>query len=239
MSDLVDLTVKAHGGLNHFSKFHFLTAHLKQGGLLWGLKGQGETLANAHVKIDLHKQWATHWPFAPTTNHSVFTPAKVLIEDDAGAVVEELADPRPSFAGFEMETPWSAPQLAYFAGYAMWTYLTAPFILTRPGVVATEIEPWSEAGETWRRLRVEFPDSIATHSRVQHYYFDDQGLIRRHDYDVEIQGNNSAAHYLTGPVEVDGITLYSGMRIVPNTPSNVPMAEPELVTIEISEYKFD
>lgn len=239
MSDLVDFAIKAHGGLDRFSKFHFLTARLKQGGLLWALKGQGETLTDAHVKIDLHKEWATHWPFAPSTDHSVFTPDKVLIESDAGAVVEELADPRPSFAGFEMETPWSRPQLGYFAGYAMWTYLTAPFILARPGVVCTEVDPWSENGETWRRLKVEFPSSIATHSRVQHYYFDTDGLLRRHDYEVEIQGNNSAAHYLTGPVEVEGITLYSEMRIVPNTPSNVPMSEPELVTIGLSEYKFD
>ncbi|MBF7015703.1 hypothetical protein QUC32_28955 (plasmid) [Novosphingobium resinovorum] len=239
MSDLLDFAIKAHGGLDRFSKFNFLTARLRQGGALWALKGQEVTLRDANVKVDLHKEWATHWPFSPTTHHSIFTPGKVLIEDDAGRVVEELVDPRPTFAGFELETPWSLPQLGYFAGYAMWNYLTAPFLLARPGVLAVEVDPWSEGGETWRRLRVEFPNAIATHSRIQHYYFDENGLLRRHDYEVEIQGNNSAAHYLTGPVVVDGITLYSNMRIVPNTPDNVPMSEPELVTIELSDYKFD
>ncbi|SDA35875.1 hypothetical protein [Sphingomonas sp. NFR15] len=239
MSDLVDFAINAHGGLDRFNKFDFLTARLKQGGALWPLKGQATTLQEANVKIDLRKEWTSHWPFAPTTHHSVFTPELVRIEDEAGNVVEELTNPRPTFEGFELETPWSLPQLGYFAGYAMWNYLTAPFLLTRPGVVSVEVDPWSEGGETWRRLRVEFPDTIATHSRIQHYYFDDKGLLRRHDYEVEIQGNNSAAHYLTGPVVVDGITLYSNMRIVPNTPDNVPMSEPELVTIELSDYKFD
>lgn len=239
MSDLVDFVIDAHGGLDRFNRLSFLTARLEQGGILWSLKGQEGTLAQAQVKIDLHREWSSHWPFAPTRNHSVFTPGLVRIEDESGALVEELADPRASFAGFEMETPWSAPQLGYFAGYTMWTYLTSPFLLKRPGVVATEIDSWGENGETWRRLKVEFPQDIATHSRVQYFYFDDRGLIRRHDYEVEIQGNNAAARYLHDPVKVDGITLYSTMRIVPNTPTNVPMDAPEIVTIALSDYRFE
>jgi hypothetical protein len=34
-------------------------------------------------------------------------------------------------------------QLAYFAGYAMWTYLTEPASLILPGVVTEEIDPWT------------------------------------------------------------------------------------------------
>lgn len=239
MSDLVDFAIQAHGGLDRFKSFNFLTARLRQGGALWGLKGHPSTLEDAHVKIDLTREWASHWPFAPSGNHSIFTPERVVIEDEQGKTVEELVHPRPTFAGYELTTPWSDTQLGYFAGYAMWNYLTAPFLFREPGVVATEIDNWEEAGETWRRLRVEFPDDIATHSRFQTYYFDDTGLLRRHDYEVEIQGNNSAAHYLYDPVEVQGITLYSKMRIVPNTDTNVPLSEPELVTIDLSEYKFE
>jgi len=44
-------------------------------------------------------------------------------------------------------------QLAYFAGYAMWTYLNIPFLLAGPGVESEELETWQEAGETWRRLK--------------------------------------------------------------------------------------
>ncbi|MEV2211290.1 hypothetical protein AB0H86_07400 [Streptomyces sp. NPDC050997] len=34
--------------------------------------------------------------------------------------------------------------MLYFAGYAMWNYLTAPYLLTRPGVVVRELVPQQE-----------------------------------------------------------------------------------------------
>ena len=44
MTDLVDFTIEAHGGLDRFRRFAFLTARLRQGGVLWGLKGQPTVL---------------------------------------------------------------------------------------------------------------------------------------------------------------------------------------------------
>jgi len=46
----------------------------------------------------------------------------------------------------------------------MWNYLTEPFVFTYPGVETREIEPWREDGETWRRLTVTFPETIANHN---------------------------------------------------------------------------
>jgi hypothetical protein len=37
-------------------------------------------------------------------------------------------------------------QLAYFSGFAKWTYLSEPVSLTLPGVQTEEIEPWTEDG---------------------------------------------------------------------------------------------
>jgi hypothetical protein len=48
--------------------------------------------------------------------------------------VEELLQPRDSFKGHSVDTPWSRLQLAYFAGYAMWTYLNTPFLFASAGV---------------------------------------------------------------------------------------------------------
>jgi hypothetical protein len=91
-------------------------------------------------------------------------------------VIEELLQPRSSSQGHTLETPWSDLQLAYFAGCAMWTYLNTPFLLVRRGVESEELEPWQEAGETWRRLRVRFPADIATHSTEQTLYFRSAGI---------------------------------------------------------------
>ena len=62
----------------------------------------------------------------------------------AGDVIEALEQPRASFAGHTLETPWTTLQLAYFVGTAMWTYLTQPFTFALPGFKTTELDPWQE-----------------------------------------------------------------------------------------------
>jgi hypothetical protein len=239
LPDLAKLAIGAHGGLKRWKQFKFLTARLVQGGVLWGLKGKAGVLEHANVKVDLQKEWARHWPFAPADQRSSFTPQRVAIETKEGKLIEELLNPRESFKGYEMETPWSNPQVAYFAGYTMWTYLTSPFILIQPGVVSEEIEPWEESGQKWRRLRVQFPASIATHSTVQTFYFDRHGLMRRHDYDVEIQGSNPAARYLHDLIEVSGIILPTKMRVFGRRPDNRSAPEPLIVSVDLSDFLFE
>lgn len=239
MSDLLDLTINAHGGLDRFNQYSYLTAQLHQGGVLWGLKGQPTVLENAAVRVDLKNQAVSHGPFAPTMNHSRYTPQRVTIDSPDGRTVEELDHPRASFAGYAMETPWSHTQVAYFAGYTMWTYLTSPFLLARNGITCEEIDPWAEQGQIWRRLRVTFPPDIATHSTVQTFYIDADGLLRRHDYEVDIQGSNPAARYLLDPVTVSGIVLPTKMRIYPRNADNTAAADPLIVAIDLSDYRFE
>jgi hypothetical protein len=66
-----------------------------------------------------------------------------------------------------LETPWDPLQRAYFNGYALWTYLTTPFLLTMPGFTVTEIDPVNEDGERWEGLQAHFPDNLASNSRIQ------------------------------------------------------------------------
>ena len=53
------------------------------------------------------------------------------------------------------------------------------------------------AGELWCRLRVTWPGYLATHSTEQMVYVGDDGLIGRHDYDLEIAGNSRGAHCIS------------------------------------------
>jgi hypothetical protein len=163
---------------------------------------------------------------------------RVALENARGQVLEELLQPRSSFQGHTFETPWSDLQLAYFAGCAMWTYLNTPFLLARPGVESSEVEPWQEAGETWRRLKVRFPKDIATHSTEQTLYFDQRGLLKRHDYDVEIAGGTPGAHYLSDLREVSGIVFPTKRRIFPRQPDGHSAAEPLVVSIDLDEFSL-
>jgi hypothetical protein len=44
---------------------------------------------------------------------------------------------------------------------------------------------------------VTWPDYLATHSTEQMVYVGDDGLIGRHDYDLEIAGNSRGSHCIS------------------------------------------
>jgi hypothetical protein len=159
----------AHGGLERWNKLKSVTAHLLVGGGLWPLKGKDGVLNDVHVKVDLRNERASHWPFKNSNWRTSLRPDRAAIETNEGKVVEELLKPRDSFKGHVLETKWNDLRLAYFAGYAMWTYLNTPFLFALPGVHTEEIEPWQENGEMWRRLKVEFPQDIARKRVGQNY----------------------------------------------------------------------
>jgi hypothetical protein len=69
-------------------------------------------------------------------------------------------------------------------------------------------------------------------------YFTPDGLLVRHDYDVEISGDATAAHYLSDYVDVQGIMMPISHRILPRTPDGQSLAEPLIVSIGLSEITF-
>jgi hypothetical protein len=238
MTRLKELAIEAHGGLQRWQQFEQVSADLVQGGVLWPLKGQPQTLEHTSVTVGLKKEWASHVPFGTGNRRSRFEPGRVAIEDSNGTVLEELLQPRASFIGHSLQTPWTELQLAYFAGCAMWTYLNMPFLLAWPGVETEELEPWPTDGGDWRRLAVRFPAGIATHSSLQTLYFDGEGLLKRHDYDVEIAGNTPGAHMIENYAEVSGIKFPTKRRIYARQPDGGFGTDPLVVSIDLSNIQL-
>jgi len=232
---LAQFAIQAHGGLTRWNSFNTVSAHLIQGGVFWGVKGKPGVLGDVTVKVDLRNERVSHWPFGSPDRRSRFEPERVAIENATGEILEELLQPRSSFKGHSFETPWTDLQLAYFVGCAMWTYMNTPFLLARPDIQSEEIEPWQERGETWRRLKVRFPADIATHSTNQTLYFDQQGLLKRHDYHVEISGDIGAAHYVSDIQEFSGIVLPTKHRIFGLQPDGHAAPEPLVVSIDMDQ----
>ena len=149
-----------------------------------------------------------------------------------------FSQPRESFAGHSLETPWDRSQLAYFAGYAIWTYLTAPFCFAMEGCEVSEGNPWHEDGETWRVLSVKFPPWLATHCERQAFYYDAGGLLRRHDYVVDIAGGSKAVHYVHGYRAFSGIMVPTRRRVFVPDAQGRPMPEPLVVSIDLDGVGF-
>ncbi|TVY05139.1 hypothetical protein FPV58_06870 [Mycolicibacterium porcinum] len=234
---LLDEVIAAHGGLDRWKEIDAIRIRQAIGGALWKIKGVDGILDESIVEVHPGEQRASHRPLPRPGFRSSYSPTQVQIvtDEDSPRTVETLTSPRESFAGHTLETPWTHLQLAYFAGYAMWTYLSEPYSLTFPGVETDELGAWREDGETWRRLGVHYPDSIATHSAGQTLYVDSDGLIRRRDYDVDIAAKSPAAHYSRNHMTVDGIVLPMNRIVYVRDDAGRPLRDMVTVTIDIGD----
>ncbi|TFV54961.1 hypothetical protein E4P42_24450 [Mycobacterium sp. PS03-16] len=238
---LLDEVMATYGGADRWRQVDTISIHQTVGGVLWPLKGVAGILDDSRVETRVRDQHVWHRPLPVPGLRSHFTPDLVVIEQDdpAHGRVDALGDPRASFAGHTLETPWSVLQLAYFAGYAMWTYLSEPYQLTLPGVVTEELGEWREDGQTWRRLGVHYPDHIATHSRDQVLYVDADGLLRRRDYQVDIAGGSPAAHYMADHHEFDGIVVPVTRIVHPRDDAGRPVRDTVTVSIDIDDVRIN
>lgn len=238
MTNLAAEVLEAHGGVTRWNEFSRVEATIVTGGKLWGIKGQPQDATPRRMAVTLQRQWASVLPFGAPDQKTDFTADRVAIEKLDGRVVAELPSPRDSFAGHELDTPWTPLQRAYFNGYALWTYLTTPFLLSLPGFTVEEIDPVTDRGERWRGLRVHYPSNFASHSPVEQFYFDSNYLIRRHDYRVDVAGGFSAIHYIDDLVEADGIKVPTKRRAYRCDSTGQLLPDELMVAIDLTDIQF-
>jgi len=233
MHELVEHAVAAHGGWQRWREARALDAEVSIAGSVWPLKGWPGVFANARVLLDPHRQHVEYAPFVEPVLRSIYEPSRTAIVTDSGAVVGQREQLRPSFEGHRLPTPWDAQQLIYFSGYAMWTYLCTPFLFGLPGFSFSEGPAWQEDGEVWRCLRVSFPPDVHSHSREQAFYFDASGLLRRHDYSVDIMGGTSSANYASGHREFGGLIFPTRRRVYAIDADGHPLRDRVAVAIDV------
>ena len=93
-NELRDDVIAAHGGLDRWNELTSVKAHLVNGGVLWAMKGQAGVINDVNVRVDLHREFTSHFPFGRPGLRSAFTADRVAIEGDAGEVVEERFNPQ-------------------------------------------------------------------------------------------------------------------------------------------------
>ena len=239
MNELLESVLEAHGGLRRWNQFNTVSAQIVSGGGLWALKGLIQDPAPRKMTASLHEEFASVTPFGQPNWRTSFTAERVAIETTDGDVVKERRNPRDSFSGHTMNTPWDPLHRAYFNGYALWTYLTTPFLMAMPGFEVSEIEPIKEGTEQWRGLRVKFPKHVASHCEEQDFYFGDDFLLRRHDYQVDVAGSFPAAQYVDSMVDVQGFKMPTRRRAFVRGPDLKPVRDLLMVAIDLSSYEFD
>ena len=188
---------------------------------------------------DPPEQWRASWP-ALVRSLPVMVPAigprlpRVL----RGLELIERAHPRDSFDGHTLTTPWDPLQRAYFNGYALWTYLTSPFLLALPGLSVRELAPVEDNGVRLVGFQVQFGPSFASHSTLQEFYFGPDLLLARHDYRVDIAGGFSAVQYISELVDANGILVPTRRRAYRCDEDGKPNLAEVMVSIDKSDVRF-
>ena len=238
MNQLLAEILDAHGGIDRWREYARVDATIVSGGGFFALKGLVQDSSPRRMTVWLHEERSSVSPYGAADQRTMFTPDRVAIEKLDGTLVAERRAPKDAFAGHQMHTPWDPLHLAYFNGEALSTYFTTPFLLGMSDVRVEEIEPWKEGSETWRVLRAYFPGSIETHCLVQDFFFGDDLMLRRHDYQVNIAGGFAAAQLTAEYREADGIRLPTRRRAYTRGPDRRPVLDMLMVSIDISKVNF-
>lgn len=237
MIQLLDLAVRAHGGLDAWRSIKSIELKASLNGELLRIKGHPEGIIDVLIHIEAREPALTITPFGRPDFAGHFLPDRVWLEGNGSGKEQELRNPRRSFEGHSIATPWTKLQELYFLGYAMWNYLATPFLFASPGFETKELGPHAENGETWRRLAVKYPEHIPTHCAEQTFYFGEDGLLRRLDYFVEVV-NDAAAHYCYDHKNFNGFMVPTLRRVVGRSPEGSKPSGPTSVLVQFSDIKF-
>ena len=133
---------------------------------------------------------------------------------------QERKNARAAFGG-RRNIWWDDLDLLYFGGYALWGYVVAPFIFTRPGLPgrgdrAVARERRGVAGPARALPGRAFPPTRAS----SRYYFGPDGLLRRNDYTAEVFGGwAKAAHYCWDYRDFGGFKIPTRRAAMPRGPA--------------------
>lgn len=233
MTPLLQTATEAHGGLKRWAEVRTIVVSASITGAIWAIKGQTNYLNDIVMRVDTKRQQIVT-DFPELDKRLTYEPSRVTLESPVGIISQERSNPEASFAGQSLETPWDPLHVAYFHGEALWTYLNTPFLYAQPGFITEEIGSIDAGGERWRRLKVTFPDHIKSHTKEQISCFGPDGLLRRHDYTVDILGGATGLNYAYDYREVDGLQFFTKRRVYAYESDYVLVPEPLLVNIQVN-----
>ena len=233
MSELLPEVLDAHGGAARWSGLQTLEATVVSDGAFWGSVGLVGDPRPSRVLVWLHHQRVVVWRGGLRAD---FTPDRLTIGREDGAVVSEVLDPHDRFA-LRRAVPWDLLHRAYFDAVSFWTYLTLPFLLARPDIEVAEQEPWREDEETWRVLRARFPRSIQTLGEVQDFFFGADRLLRRHDVHLGVAGDFHWAVMICGYLEADGVKTPARRQAYRRGPDRRPILKTLMSAIDVSDLR--
>ncbi len=230
--------IDAHGGTDYWESLAGLEAEISARGLLFTVKRR-TPLDHVRIHADTKKPNFTFFDFPEPGQTGEFVggdEVRILASD--GSILASRQNPRAEFRRLRRQLYWDDLDFIYFAAYATWNYLTAPFLFLHDGFEFEILQLQSGLPESWLRLRVVFPDDVPTHSKEQIFYFDDEYRVTRLDYTAEVVGGWAfAAHRCEEYRDFDGYAAPTHRRVRPILFGSNPMPGPTLVALDIHDLR--
>ena len=235
LHSLLEEALEAHGGHDRWRRFKGIASTIRTGGKLWELKGAPLIPVPRRATSEFHRQWTQVTPFGEPDWTMTWTPEHVEITAGDGSIIAARDNGREAFDR-SFDGQWDPLNLAYFNGYAMWTYHAMPFVFGEPGYEARDVAPIAHEGATLRGVAVRSRKaSTATPANSASTSAAD-GLLRRHDYTVDVWADTPAAHFTFDYVDVDGLKYPTRRSVFTIKPDGTLDRDFNAVTIELSDY---
>ena len=212
---LLEGAVRRHGGWDAWRALRAVVVQPRSlSGLVPFSKGYGRTFRlPPRAEIEPHEGRAVFDDYPAPGASGTFARGTLSLADPRGAVVASVENGRASFRGLRKLRRWSAADALYFFGYALTHYHALPFTLGRGRPLGIRRARYE--GRWLTGVEVELPAELHAHTRCQTFYFEDDGLLRRHDYVADIIGPWArGAHFWSGFVTVGGLEMATVRHVV-------------------------
>jgi hypothetical protein len=233
LKELADI-IDAHGGLSYWRSLNSIEIELSASGFLFTskrvtpLQHVRMTLSTTKPEVSIHD-----YPLPGQTTRSIGD-ERVEIVDEYGKILQERIHPCSAFSQLSRLFRWDTLDFAYFNGYAIWGYLTVPFLFMRDDVEVIIASDSVKAGYT--KLVVKFPNTFPSHCSTQDFYFDQDLRLLRLDYTAEVVGSwAQAAHFCEEYKQFGGLSLPTRRRVYPKMIFRKPFKLITLVAIDIHD----
>jgi hypothetical protein len=236
-AEFLNQIIEVHGGNARWQNVDTIEAAFSSGGLAFSLHLQPLALRGLRLSLRPHARHLVLHDYCRKGWSGVWKPTEVRILDANGELIAERCNPRAFFSGLDRQFRWDKLDLLYFAGYALWNYLSFPFILLEPGVAL--VEPESESKVVPGLLQARFGPEVPTHSANQSFHLDESGQLIRHDYTADVIGRwAKAANFCLASEQIGGLRFYTRRKVYPSIGEWAVLPWPTLVWIEIDGIRL-
>lgn len=182
----IERAIERHGGMKRYDQVDRIVCEI------YTLGGFGMARRGLNTKFPMPRIVT----LMPRENRAILHDFPVAGHDchfDKGRVAEVARGEAPVYAEdnyrikmmsvSRFRRPWSTLDATYFFGYAMTHYTSMPYSLRGVKVVGFVKR---DSGDWRTRIDFEYPPMSHTHSEIETIYFDESGLLIRHDYRPEV-----------------------------------------------------